>query len=354
MKTLFPLRLLAAAAALAAGASADTILLKDGTTLQGRVVREEGDNYVLEVQVTKSIRDERKVPKTSIAKITSETNDEKPYQELVKLFPVPELATVEDYDNLLRNHFDPFLKAHGTSKHYREVRDIRAKIAAEREVVAAGGIKFGGRLINAADRKADAIDIDAAATLQAMKSAAEAGNYLAALRSFSDLERGFPGTNAQTEGAELAKKVLNAFRLRLTAQLNELPARLKQRELSLERMDAPERERAKEMFARQQKAYDTRIARERQDGVKWLTVAPDRRESIEEALRQVETERTRLQTPAATQTAESPAAAYREAWQKLGSASPEEAKTILENFKRFQVPARYLTLLEERAAAAKP
>lgn len=37
---------------------ADTFLLKDGTTLNGAIVSEAGDSYILEVQVTKSIKEE--------------------------------------------------------------------------------------------------------------------------------------------------------------------------------------------------------------------------------------------------------------------------------------------------------
>lgn len=356
MRIPVPSRCLAAISSLLALTTghADTIFLKDGTSLEGRVVREEGDNYVLEVQVTKSIRDERRLPKTSVAKIQRETDDEKPYQALKELVPVPDLATTADYDKLLEEKFDPFLKQHGTSRHYREVRDMRKAIIEERNVIAGGGIKLNGRLIQAAERKADAVDIDASASFAGMSAAADKGDFLTALRIFSQIERDFAGTKAHAEATVLAKQVLTVFRARLNSELAALPERLRQRETGLERMDPEQRARAKEMFALQQKAAETRAAKERQEQLKWLSVNPDRKESIEETLRLIDAERTRLQTPAATAGTESPGAAYREAWQKLGSAKPEEATTILENFKTFQLPGKYLAMLEERAAPGAP
>ena len=57
-----------------AGAGADTIILKNGTRYQGRVLKDEGESYLLEIQVTRSIKDERRVAKADIEKIEKEHN----------------------------------------------------------------------------------------------------------------------------------------------------------------------------------------------------------------------------------------------------------------------------------------
>lgn len=57
--------------AVALPCAADTFLLKDGITLNGAVVSEAGDFYLVEFQVTKSIKDDRKIAKADVVKITA-------------------------------------------------------------------------------------------------------------------------------------------------------------------------------------------------------------------------------------------------------------------------------------------
>ena len=60
-------------------AFADTFVLKDGTTIEGTVIRQDDDaNYVIEVQVTSTIKDERVIPKADVVRNQARRNRRSP------------------------------------------------------------------------------------------------------------------------------------------------------------------------------------------------------------------------------------------------------------------------------------
>src|SRR5688572_18108226 len=84
-------------ALIVATAAADTFEMKDGTKLEGTILREEGSNYVLRVQGSKSIKDERVGPNSDVVKPVRERKDGTQFQELSKLVPTPDLKSAGSY-----------------------------------------------------------------------------------------------------------------------------------------------------------------------------------------------------------------------------------------------------------------
>ena len=75
--------------------------LKDKTVLKGEVIRIQGDSYVIEYQVTPSIKDLKTVPKADIVKIVTDKPDAKAYELIAKLTPTPDFLTAEEYHQRL-------------------------------------------------------------------------------------------------------------------------------------------------------------------------------------------------------------------------------------------------------------
>ena len=94
--------------------AADTFILKDGTKLEGKILSEEKDAYLLEVQITKSIKDERKVLKTDVADITRVSLDIIAYEAIAKFTPTPDLLTAAEYLQKISTT-EKFLEAHPAS-----------------------------------------------------------------------------------------------------------------------------------------------------------------------------------------------------------------------------------------------
>ena len=93
-----------------ASAAADTFELKDGTKLEGTILREEGDHYIVQVQVTKSIKDERRIPKSDVVAQVAEKKDETAFASIAKLAPAPDLLGEEGYATRIRE-IASFLKS---------------------------------------------------------------------------------------------------------------------------------------------------------------------------------------------------------------------------------------------------
>ena len=79
--------------ALTLPAVADTFFLKDGTTMEGKILRQDATAYFVEVNVTKSIKDERSIAKADVVKVEREQPDLIAFVELSKLIPAPDLLT---------------------------------------------------------------------------------------------------------------------------------------------------------------------------------------------------------------------------------------------------------------------
>lgn len=346
--------LVAFVAALAAShAPADTIILKNGTKFEGRIVKEDPDSYLLEIQVTRSIRDERRIAKADIEKIEKVDPSEALFtNELAKLGNTPDLLDEAGYQARIRK-LEDFLKEYPASKHNRAARELLAKLEAERSLVAAGSIKLNGRMISPSERQADAVGIDAAILAAKMQRAAEAANFLEALRAFETLEKDAPGSKAHLEAIPLAGRLLTNFRSQINASLASLDQRLAERKVGLERMPAPDRARAQAIFDQQAKEFQARLTAEKAAGIKWLSIDYSDKASLSDTLRRIDTESNRLERTDTSRLGPSDQL-YRDAWKQLETADPKEAKSLLDSVKRLKLPDRYISALEQRAAAAAP
>ena len=333
-----------------AGASADTIILKNGTRYQGRVLKDEGASYLLEIQVTRSIRDERRVAKADIEKIEKEDAAGAQWAEMAKLGATPDLMEASDYDGRIRR-IKGFIDQFTTAKQTTDARRLIKTLEAERDSITAGAIKLGGHIISPTERDADMVAIDSAILAKKFEKSATGGRVLESLRLFDSISAQFAGSAAHVKALPLANRVLAADAAQINRSLATLDERLKQREVGLERMPAVDRERAKRIFAQQQAAFDRQVAIEKDERVKWVTVNPFDKSSLEDAKRRIDSEIKRLENPSTAKNT-APDEGYREAWKALDGADKEEARKIMSDVGRLNLPKIYEQKLEERAAAA--
>lgn len=332
-------------------ASADTIILKNGTRYQGRIVKEEGDRYLLQIQVTPSIKDERWVAKADVEKFEKENVAAAEFAELKKLTDTPDLLDVDDYEVRIRK-LRAFIDQHRTAKESTEAEKLIKTLEAERDTIAGGAIKLNGRIIPPGEMKSDAIGIDAAIMGKQFERAAAGNNLLEAVRLYEKLETNFMGTTAQAAALPVCAQLLGTYQAQINRSVATLDARLKERDIGLERMPAADRERAKRIFAQQADAFAQQTALEKEQGTKWLSVDPFDKTSLDSAQRRIDTELKRLERPVVSRTGtKAPDEAYRDAWAALEGARKDEVRKIMSDLARLRLPEKYTKLLEERAAA---
>jgi hypothetical protein len=332
-------------------AMADSFELKDGTKFEGTVLREEGSDYIIQVQVTKSIKDERRIPKADVVSQVAEKKDETAFLEIAKLVPTPELMEEAQYVARVKK-VETFIKEFPKSPKTDEVRKIYDALESERAVVAAGGIKFGGKMISAAERSPKAYALDASIVASTLKSAVEAGDILGALRTWSKLESQFPGSTAYRETAPYMVKVMRSHLANVDATLTGFDARTKSRASGLAGMSGNDRTRSEQAIKEEQDLYLARVAQEKAAGIKWLSLDPYVKQPLEETKRMLDSEIRRLSSlnPANLRNTEQ---AYEEAYAAItrAEATPQEVQAAISKAKSANLPAAYVEILTKAVPA---
>jgi hypothetical protein len=141
-------------------ARADTIKLKDGTTLEGEIIAEDDSTVAILLEFAGgTITETRHISKADIAGITrwtpqqkAERETQREYENLQKYQLNPLNSYPADYyDQVISNVFRAFLAKHPTSPDASNVTARIVEWKAERDLVAAGNVKFHGRWSPAAE-----------------------------------------------------------------------------------------------------------------------------------------------------------------------------------------------------------
>jgi hypothetical protein len=262
---------------------ADTFIMKDGTKLEGTILRQDPTSYVVEVQVTKTIKDERTLAKADVVKVEQEKLDLKAFEDVAKLVPVPDMVTAEEYAARIAK-VEKFLVDHRGSAKSKEARAILATIKAEAEQIQAGGTKMSGKIVPSAEYRANAYDFDARIQEARIRALVKDGQTLMTLRAFREFDREFQSTAAYAAVAPVVIQVINAY-LRDVEQLQvSFEARTKERMAGLERMSTSDRSATERAISEEAAALVTRLKQEKDANVGWVTTHPFFKPALDETL----------------------------------------------------------------------
>lgn len=331
---------------------ADTFTLKDGTTLEGTIISESPESYVLDIQITKSIKDSRTIAKTEVVKVQREQLDQKAFEAVASQVPAPDFLTVDEYVSRIST-VEQFLKKFPASKDFKKAKDILDTLKSESAAIADGGVKMNGEIVPASDYKANAYDLDARIQEARIRRSIEAGNLLSALRGFSTFDRDFRSTLSHGALSPLIKQVIQSHVAEARQSLQSLEARLKNRQLGLQRMSSEDRPVTEAAIREEDAQLEAAFKAEKDSKISWVTTSPFHKGSLEETVRFGEAEIIRLN---ASQTAlgVDGGKAYREAWTAVHSGKGATAvAAAIAAAKSALVPASYLAPLEEAAKGIK-
>jgi hypothetical protein len=331
-------------------ANADTVLLKNGKTYEGKVIFEDDTTCLLEVEFSKGIKEEKKLLKSDIKSITPEPPDIGQFKKLKILTPVPDLLGLSDYEQRLKIVED-FINDFPKSDKLKEAKIIQASLKEELEIVRAGGMKLSGKMITAEDYMATAYAYDQLIAVQKIQKDMLNRNFLGALRLFSDYESKFSNGKTRNELVPKIKQVLVFYQSSLNENLAGYDARMRTREAGLARMSTDDRLVTQGALDEQMANLKNRFELEKTMQNYWVTPDAYYKDSMVEALRQVDAEIKRLNSPSKTTTETvSLEDSYSEAWKKMPGASVEAQKTIIEKLRRERMPETYIKMLKERSS----
>lgn len=330
-------------------ASADTIRLKNGTTYQGKIIKEDPEQYVFEVQITKSIKDEKRIPKADVASIERELPDQKAFSQL-SLEPAGDLLEASDYQERIAKMY-AFIKAYPQSTHLSEVKKVTAQLEQEQSVVETGGVKLNGKMISGADRQKDAVEIDAKILSAKIQNAAKARAYVAALRQLGEFEKDYSTTDTFRDSLPALRLIFQSYRSQIASMATSYPQRVKERDAGLGQMKPEDRANTERALAEESKAIKAQYDADKKAGLKWLTPDQWDKPALDETLRYVDQEMKRFDN-LKIETELNSGKAWRDAWAAIQGRDQQAATDALKTARASKLPARYLTRLEEAAKAA--
>lgn len=331
---------------------ADTFTLKDGTRLEGVILKETDDGYLLEVQITKSIKDERKIAKADVEKIDREAPDKKAFGVIEKLVPTPDLLTKDEYLQKI-GIVDRFIKTYQNSSNLKAANASLEVLKSEYNQVAAGAIKLGGKMISPAEYQTNAYDLDARVKESKIRDLVYQYQFIRALREFAVFDRDFRTTLSYGAISSLMKQVIQSQVAEAKQLLLTLDARLKERELGLERMDTQNRGATEIAIKEETAEHEARYKAEKEAKQNWVTTSPYHKASLEDTVKFGELEIARLAAVKPVLGVDG-GKAYREAWSVIHKGgSPAAIAGALATAKAASIPASYLSDLEIAAKIKK-
>ena len=329
---------------------ADTFQLKDGTTLEGRILREDDTSYHVEVQVTKSIKDERTIAKADVRSIEREQPDLKAFEAIQGLMPAPDLLTPADYAVRIKS-VEKFLVDHRGSSRAPAAKVLLEKLKAEANEILAGGIKMNGKIISSTEYKANAYEIDARVMEARFRSLIKEARYLDALRVFNEMGRDFRNTASYRDILTLATQAINTYLAEVSQLAAGFDERMRQRQVGLSRMAPDDRAATEAAIKEEAAALDARLKAEKDAKIGWVTTSPDLKASLDETLTFGKQELNRIAALKGATPVDG-GKAYRDALRLIQTGSDKNAMTTAINAaKSAQVPQKYLANLEAAAAA---
>lgn len=337
-------------AALALSAEADTFVLKDGSRIEGSIIREDATSYAIEVRVSKSIKDERIVAKDDIVKVEAEKKDLTAFESISHYMPVPDALTADEYSARIAA-VEMFLKDYPDSSKASQARAILSILKNEANEILAGGIKANGKISTAAEYRANMLDIDAGIREAQIRALLNEGHNVDALRAFSGFDRDFSNTKARAALLPAIIQTINAYLAETERSLAGYDARIKEREVGLHRMQPDDRRKTQEALVEEAAELEEKLKAEKNAKVGWVTPHPSCKLSLEETMTFGKQEITRLTAPAKPQAVDA-GAAFRDALRKIQNSTDAAVKTAaLAEAKAAMVSGKYLSVLEAAAAS---
>jgi hypothetical protein len=330
----------------------DTFTLKDGSTVEGAVLREEGDSYILEVQVTKSIKDERKISKSEILKQAREKLDLTAFAAIQKLVPVPDFTPADDYAPKI-SAATKFIEQFPGSSKIKEAKAILAELSSEAAAINSGGMKMSGKVLTSAEYKANAYEIDSRIAEAKIRRLVESGDQLAALRAFAEFDRDYRSTLSYGTLAPFITQVIKAYVAELKESLATLDERIKTRQTGLQQMAMSDRSATDEAIKEEAAAIEARYQAEKTGKTGWLTISSYHKASLDESIKFGESELVRLAAvkPVLGQDG---GRIYREAYNAVhNNLSAATVSAAIANAKAALIPASYMAPLEAAVRPAK-
>ncbi|MFT4549648.1 MAG: hypothetical protein ACI8XO_002739 [Verrucomicrobiales bacterium] len=273
-------------------ASADTIVLNNGISHEGRLISETPES--IRFEVGKSVKQVRTFKRAEIKSLTIIPQDELALPTIRAFVPSADLLDAGDYSKMINGSPKNFLRAFPDSKYRAEVEEIIATLKGDEKKVIAGDVKLDGQWVTSEQIKADPLNHQGRVALAGLKKLIGDGELLNSLRAFDALEKEFSETSSFPAAIEAIKPVFPKQGTSLATQLAQTTRETERREAGYSRMSEEGRKKSEASLAMELAPFLKRHAEEKEAGRKWLDYHTFDLASISHAQNEVKKEQARL------------------------------------------------------------
>jgi len=345
MKTLFYLiPLLAFSLPLQAD---DIFHLHDETKLEGSIVEDLGHSYKLRVKISRSIYDEKIIPKADIKKIIKEDPSKKAFENIQTLTPTPNLLSAEEYLERLQL-VEEFLLQHPNSSFQKTAQTIQEQLKKEHQQVVEGGQKFNDQFYSAQEITNNQYEYDAMVELAQFSKHLKKAQYLQASEILHKLYNTYRYTQPTKEALEKGSVYLPKFIKEVEEMIKEAPEKMKAREKKIANLSPSLRKRTQAHLEQLEEKYLARVNEAKKNDLTFLPLSEDHPDIAQKVLYSLRKFNTLITRELSRKTDADSGEVYRKALQALESENIDESASEIKQLKRQKLPSEYLTPLEER------
>ncbi len=218
---------------------ADTVKLKNGTVLEGTILESQSTAETLAMEVRKGgIKDNQKIPRTEILEMVKLGPDEVEFAKWGEMNDTQDRMSTVEYETIIRDKFEAFLKQYPNSKLAKEVTDLKDQYTKEMQKVRDGWLQLDNRWIDPKEMDWNKYMIESRLLVQDLKVAAtkvrvgDPSNH--GLEKFYEtlhrLEKEYLGSTGYAESQKIYGEFLAARKVELDRAQTEAAPLIKKRD----------------------------------------------------------------------------------------------------------------------------
>ena len=258
---------------------ADTVILKGGERIDGKILSETDTEITIQYNVTASIKDDRTVKKTDVEKVEKAAPDIEAWA-IVKDFKLGEdsldPATYAHYITALKGFVAQFPESASAAPAKATIEAIEA----EKKRVDAGEFKFDGKWLSKEEVQKERVQVLGNSYLRQLKKYAAAGRAQDAMVTFEQLEKVAVGSAAYPDAVEIARRTLIALKGASDAALARLKAQMDEEKRTLEKLNDFQKMQTKNELESLRKRTAANVDAIERSGVKWMPLSPATEKSL--------------------------------------------------------------------------
>jgi hypothetical protein len=271
---------------------ADTVTLKNGEHLEGKITKETANDITMEVTVAAGITDERVVTKAQIDKIEKVSPETEAYQAIAAIQLGKDSLPVAQYESSIRA-LQAYVAQYPNSVRAIDVQTTLNSLLEEKKRVEGGEVKIDSRWLSTAEVEKEKVQINARLAFAYMKSQSTAGDYVGAMNTYAAIEKAFPGAAIMPDAIDLATQVMVALKTTLEKAIPNQKAFMTEREKGIAAASPAESAQMKAAVKQEHDAMEATVKAAEAAG-KWAPLMPNSEASLVALFNRVKSEGTRI------------------------------------------------------------